>query len=131
MMRKDLRKRILFVKVKGRQYSDGRLLGKYLIHQQLKILLVGARWVTRLRGLFSMSWDRDRSPCVWISKQEMCTSIRELLAFGRHKGCEGQAEETFERGILDHLDRAIETDFTNRETDTRYCTHSLVCLSIG
>src|SRR5882724_3973130 len=131
MMRKDLRKRILFVKVKGRQYSDGRLLGKYLIHQQLKILLMGARWVTRLQGLFSMSWDCNRSPRVWISKQEMCASIRELLALGRCKGREGQAEETFKRGILDHLDRAIETDFTNRETDTRNCTHSRVFLAIG
>src|SRR5882724_4872179 len=131
MMRKDLRKRILFVKVKGWQYSDGRLLRKYLIHQQLKILLMGARQATRLRGLFSMSWDHDRSPHVWISEQEMCAPIWELLALGRYKGHEGQAEETFKRGILDHLDRAIETDFTNRETDTRNCTHSLVCLAIG
>src|SRR5882724_8294814 len=99
MMRKYLRKRILFVKVKGWQYSDGCLLGKYLIHRRLKILLVGARRVTRLWGLFSMSWDRDRSPRVWISKQEMCGSIQEPLALGRHKGREGQAEETFKRGI--------------------------------
>jgi len=41
----------------------------------------------------------------------------ELLALGRCKGCEGQAEETFKRGILDHLDQAIETDFTDQETD--------------
>src|SRR5882724_9445904 len=104
MMRKDLRKRILFVKVKGWQYSDGCLLGEYLIHRQLKILLMGARRVTRLRGLFSLSWDHDRSPCVWISEQELCAAIRELLALGRCKGSEGQAEETFKRGILDHLD---------------------------
>src|SRR5882724_3011036 len=110
MMRKDLRKRILFMKVKGRQYSDGRLLGKYLIHRRLKILLVGARRVTRLQGLFSVSWDCDRSPRVWISEQEMCAPIWELLALCRGKGREGQTEETFERGILDHLDRAIETD---------------------
>src|SRR5882724_797378 len=94
MMRKDLRKRILFMKVKGGQYSDGRLLGKYLIHRQLKILLVGARRVTRLQGLFSVSWDHDRSPHVWISKQEMCAAIRELLALGRCKGHEGQGKET-------------------------------------
>src|SRR5882724_4536701 len=123
MMRKDLRKRILYMKVKGRQYSDGCLLRKYLIHRQLKILLMGARWVTRLRGFFSMSWDRDRSPHVWISEQEMCAPIRELLALGRRKGCEGQAKDTFKRGILDHLDRAIETDFTNQETDTRNCCY--------
>jgi len=51
MMRKDLRKKILFVEVKGWKYSDGHLLGKYLIHQQLKNPSCGARQATRLQGL--------------------------------------------------------------------------------
>src|SRR5882672_6621610 len=37
--RKDLRRMILDMKITGRQYCDGRLLGNFLIHRQLKILV--------------------------------------------------------------------------------------------
>src|SRR5882672_8405815 len=43
--RKDLRRMILDMKIMGRQYCDGCLLGNFLIHRQLKILVraVGTR----------------------------------------------------------------------------------------
>jgi len=47
-MGKQLKKKILFVKIRGQQCSDGHLLGKYLIHQQLKILLMRTGWVAML-----------------------------------------------------------------------------------
>ena len=42
MMAKDSRKMILYMKIMGQQCCDGHLLRKYQIHQQLKILLMGA-----------------------------------------------------------------------------------------
>jgi len=45
---KNLRKTVLFMKIKGWQCSNGCLLGKYLIHHQSKILLVRTGWVATL-----------------------------------------------------------------------------------
>ena len=51
-------------------------------------------------GLLSVSGNHNGGPCVWISEQEMCATIWELLALGRRKGHEGQAEETFKGAFL-------------------------------
>ena len=48
-----------------------------------------------------------------VSKRCVLPSGNSWHLVDAREGHEGQAEETFKRGILDHLDRAIETDFTD------------------
>ena len=49
--RKDLKRMILDMKITGQQYCDGRLLGNFLIHLQLKFLVGAVGTRTSRRGL--------------------------------------------------------------------------------
>src|SRR5882672_7169222 len=65
--RKDLRRMILDMKIMGRQYCDGRLLGNFLIHRQLKIL-VGAVGTRTSRGGLGVHGNSDGCTSVRVSE---------------------------------------------------------------
>src|SRR5882672_9900208 len=67
-MRKDLKRMILDMKITGRQYCDGRLLGNFLIHQQLKIL-VGAVGTRTSRGGLGVRGNSDGCASVRIGER--------------------------------------------------------------
>src|SRR5882672_10369925 len=67
-MRKYLRRMILDMKIMGRQYCDGRLLGNFLIHQQLKIL-VGAVGTRTSRGGLGVCGNSDGCASVRVGER--------------------------------------------------------------
>ena len=65
--RKDLKRMILDMKIMGRQYCDGSLLGNFLIHRQLKIL-VGAVGTRTSRGSLGVCGNSDGCASVRVGE---------------------------------------------------------------